>query len=97
MDSDQLVTLVQGASVMACLAIATFFFRSWRRTADSFFLLFAAAFGVLAVNRFVLALAEERDEALGLYLVRLAAFLLIAVAIIQKNRGAFDRAANDSG
>jgi hypothetical protein len=86
MDNEQLVSFIQGANVVACLAIATFFLRSWRRSRDVFFLLFAAAFGVFAVNRFALALAEERDEALVLYLVRLFAFLLIATAILLKNR-----------
>ena len=80
------VTLIQGANVLACLAIATFFLRFWWRTRDMFFLLFSAAFAVFAANRFALALTEERDEALALYVVRLFAFLLIAAAIFIKNR-----------
>lgn len=86
MDNEQIVTLIQGANVLACLAIATFFLRFWRRTRDVFFLLFAAAFAVFAANRFALALVEERDESLVLYIVRLCAFVLIAVAILIKNR-----------
>jgi hypothetical protein len=86
MHADQLETLIQGANVLACLAIAAFFLRAWRRTHDRFFALFMLAFVTFAVNRFALALTEERDEALGLYLVRLAAFVLIALAIVQKNR-----------
>ena len=86
MSNDDYETLIQGANVLACLAIATFFLRFWRRTNDTFFLMFAAAFGVFAVNRFAIALTEERDEAVALYLVRLFAFLLIAAAIIIKNR-----------
>jgi hypothetical protein len=86
MDATQVEALIQGASVLACLAIATFFLRAWRRTHDRFFLLFMLAFVTFAVNRFALALTEERDEALGLYLIRLAAFVLIALAIVQKNR-----------
>lgn len=86
METAQLETLIQGANVMACLAIAAFFWRSWKRTHDSFFLLFSLAFAVFSSNRFALALTEERDESLGLYLVRLAAFVLIALAIVQKNR-----------
>lgn len=86
MDLAQLETLIHGASVMACFAIALFFLRGWRASSDSFLLLFALAFGVFGLNRFALALSEERDEELWLYLVRLAAFLLIAIAIVQKNR-----------
>jgi hypothetical protein len=91
MDTGQIETLIQGANVLACLAIATFFFRAWRTTKDRFFMLFALAFVTFAVNRFALALTEEQDEALGLYLVRLAAFVLIALAIVQKNRESRDR------
>lgn len=86
MDAGQVETMIQGANVMACAGIATFFVKSWRRTGDRFFLLFALAFGTFAVNRAALALSQERDEALGQYLVRLAAFLLIALAIVLKNR-----------
>jgi hypothetical protein len=86
MDSEQFQTMVQGANVLACLAIATFFLRSWRRSADAFFMLFAAAFGVFAVNRFIVAVADDRDDALVVYLVRLFATLLIVAAIVQKNR-----------
>ena len=90
MDAGQVETMIQGANVMACAGIATFFARSWRRSRDRFFLLFAMAFGTFAVNRMALALTEERDEALGQYLVRLAAFLLIALAIVLKNRESRD-------
>lgn len=86
MDNDHVVSMIQGANVLACGAIATFFLRSWRVTHDTFFLLFALAFGIFALNRFALAFVDERDEALSLYLVRLAAFLLIALAIVLKNR-----------
>lgn len=86
MDADQLETMIQGANVLACAAIATFFARSWRRSGDRFFFLFALAFATFSANRLMLAVTEERDEALGLYVVRLAAFLMIALAIVLKNR-----------
>lgn len=86
MSAEQYETFIQGANVLACLAIASFFLRFWHRTRDTFFLMFAAAFGMFAINRFAIALVDERDEAIVLYLVRLAAFLLIAAAIIIKNR-----------
>ncbi|MCW2960582.1 MAG: hypothetical protein JWM25_1678 [Thermoleophilia bacterium] len=86
MENDHVVTMIQGANVLACLAIAAFFLRSWRTTHDTFFLLFSLAFGMFAVNRCALAFVDERDEALSLYLVRLAAFLMIATAIVLKNR-----------
>lgn len=94
MDSAQVETMIQGANVFACLAIATFFLRAWHRSRDGFFLLFMLAFVVFAVNRTALAFTEERDEALGAYVVRLGAFLLIALAIVLKNRETSDRGAS---
>lgn len=86
MEMHQLVTMIQGANVLACLAIATFFARWWRNTADTFFLLFALAFGIFAINRAALVVLSERDENLWPYVIRLGAFLLIAAAIVVKNR-----------
>ena len=76
-----------GAVAMACLIAALFFLRFWKKTRDRFFLFFAAAFVVDAVNRGMLALATvpKEDEPL-LYLVRLVTFGLILVAILDKNR-----------
>ena len=76
-----------GATGFGCIVIALFFWRFWRTTGDRFFALFALAFATFAANRFVLALLEEENEHRTLaYVVRLAAFLLIVVAIVDKNR-----------
>ena len=64
-----------------------FFLRFWRQTRDGFFLLFALAFGVDAVTRFLLGLMHVSQEAEPLfYLARLLTFALIIAAIVQKNR-----------
>jgi hypothetical protein len=79
--------LLSGAIVMGYAVTVLFFLRFWRETRDRLFVIFAAAFGVLGVQR--LALAFSRDMAedhTGLYLVRLFAFLLILAAIVDKNR-----------
>ena len=76
-----------GATAMGCLVVALFFVRFWRSTGDRFFALFALAFAVFGANRFVLALVDEDHEHRALaYLVRLAAFVVIIVAIVDKNR-----------
>lgn len=76
-----------GATAFGSLVLALFFFRFWRQTADRLFAAFALAFAVFAVNRFVLALLSEDDEARPyIYLVRLLAFLVIIAAIVDKNR-----------
>lgn len=67
---------------------AVFFLRFWRRTRDSLFLVFSIAFLLLALNQALTTLLglplEERS---WLYLLRLAAFLIIIVAIVRKNMG----------
>lgn len=77
---------LNGAITFGFLIAALFFARFWRRTEDGLFLAFAAAFALLGLNQALLTLSgipvEERSP---LYLLRLAAFLLIIVAIARKN------------
>jgi hypothetical protein len=76
-----------GASAMGSAAIALLFFRYWRATRDRLFLAFGAAFVAFAANRCVQA-ASDRDSEhlLGVYSLRLLAFLLIIAAIVDRNR-----------
>jgi hypothetical protein len=79
--------MLAGAASMLSLVAALFFLRFWRRTRDSFFLLFAIAFAIDALTRFVLGWANVPDESQPYYyLPRLVMFGLIIVAVIQKNR-----------
>jgi uncharacterized membrane protein HdeD (DUF308 family) len=85
--SGSLTAVLAGAVAMASFVAALFFLKYWRRTRDSFFLLFALAFGVDAVSRFVLGIARVSDESEPLYYIpRLLAFSLIILAIVLKNR-----------
>lgn len=85
---------VLGAFVMASAAVALFFFRYWRTTSDRLFAIFSVAFGLFAVERTVLASVPAHLEGRHLiFLVRLAAFVLIIFAVIDKNRR---RRGNDS-
>jgi len=82
-----LTPVLSGAVAMASFVAALFFLKYWRQTRDSFFLLFALAFGIDALSRFVLALARVSDESEPLYYIpRLIAFALIILAIVLKNR-----------
>jgi hypothetical protein len=68
------------------LVAGLFFLKFWRRSRDGLFLAFAAAFALMAVNQAAPVLFGIPDEALGgVYLLRLAAFLLIIFAILRKN------------
>ena len=78
-----------GVIVTASLTAAAFFFKFWIRSRDGLFLAFGAAFFIEGLNRAGLLLLEHPNEGRPeYYLVRLFAFLLIAVAIVRKNRGA---------
>jgi hypothetical protein len=81
-----LAEALSGAAAMASLAVALFFLNFWRRTRDTFFLFFAAAFAIDAGSRFALGISQVSDTAEPIYfLPRLVMFGLIAIAIIGKN------------
>lgn len=84
-----LYNFLSGAVACGCFVCALFFLRFWRRTRDELFLSFAAAFALLGIGQSVLSLADIPTEERGsLYLIRLAAFALILIAIVRKNRRA---------
>jgi hypothetical protein len=69
------------------LTAALFFLRFWRQTGDRLFAIFALAFALFAGSRLALVIIDESNEARAwVYLLRLATFLLIIVAILDKNR-----------
>lgn len=78
---------ISGAIVMGFAVASLLFVKSYRRTRQKIFLIFATSFCLLAANYAWLAVtqipAEERSP---LFLVRLLAFALILVAILQSNR-----------
>ncbi|HEX3358036.1 MAG TPA: DUF5985 family protein [Tepidisphaeraceae bacterium] len=77
---------LQGASVMACLAIGLIFLRFWQKSHDRLFIFFAAAFWLLGLNWLCLALIRTDESETSLYLIRLAAFLILLLGILDKNR-----------
>ena len=78
---------ISGAIMMGYLVIGLFFFRYWKRTSESLFGVFAAAFAVLACERVVLLLTTPDQEIRPfVYLIRFSAFMLILLAIFIKNR-----------
>lgn len=76
-----------GALSMANFAIALFFLRYWRASRDRLFVYFSIAFAAMGLNWVGLASVEPQFEMRHtLYLLRLAAFVLIIIGIIDKNR-----------
>ena len=82
-----LYNFLAGATSLAFLVCALFFLRAWVRSRESLFPPFALAFALLGIVHAIVALGNIPTEERGyIYLVRLAAFLLILTAILRKNR-----------
>ena len=71
---------------MACFAIGLIFLRFWRKSGDRLFCFFTAAFWLLGLNWLCLALFRTDESETSLYFIRLAAFLILIVGIVDKNR-----------
>lgn len=85
-----LLTFLAGAVVLGFLLAGLFFFRFWTRTHDELFLAFTLAFWLLGLVQALLTISRElaEEERSWLYLLRLAAFSIILLAIWRKNRRA---------
>lgn len=84
---DRWMMLLQGVLTASYGVAALFFLKFWRRSRDRFFLLFSLAFAVLMVQRAALSLTGKPEESRApFYAMRAIAFLLIAAALILKNR-----------
>ena len=82
-----LATFLAGAIVAGFALAGLFFFKFWRRTRDELFLAFTGAFWLLGLGQALLTFSPvPLEERSWLYLLRLAAFTLILVAIWHKNR-----------
>lgn len=82
-----MIEFIAGATAMASLAVGWNFLRFFRSTDDRLFLIFSIAFFVFAANRVILSALDEGHEATTyVYMSRLLGFVLILIAIIDKNR-----------
>src|SRR5687768_1933531 len=80
----RMTAFVAGALTAGYVVIALFFLRFRSESGDRLFTIFAAAFGLLAVQRFAL-FYYGTEVGIWLYTLRLFAFALILFAIIDKN------------
>jgi hypothetical protein len=88
-----MIYFIEGALMMGYGVAALFFLRFWRKTRDRLFVFFSVAFFMMATNRVALTLLERdvisvEETHHVLYLIRLLAFVLILIGIIDKNRAA---------
>jgi hypothetical protein len=82
-----MIDFLGGAATVASWVVAMFLFKFWRESRDRLLLIFSLAFVVLGLNWVLVAAFHPGRETRHLfYLVRLVAFLLILVAIVDKNR-----------
>lgn len=79
--------MMSGALAASYIVVALFFLRFWVSTRDRLFAMFALSFGVLAVQRIALSATRgSMEDQTIFYVLRLIAFVIIAVAIVDKNR-----------
>ena len=77
-----MIEYLSGAVTLGYLVAALFFARFWKRTRDRLFV----AFALLALNQALAQWLGAADERVGYtYLLRVLGFLLILVAIVDKN------------
>ena len=79
------VAFTSGLLTMGYAVAALFFLRFWAQTRDRLFAYFAIAFLLLTAQRTLLTMTSLGDV---LYVIRLLAFVLIIIAIVDKNRSA---------
>jgi uncharacterized membrane protein len=80
------LSMLIGILVMGYAIGALFFFRFWKESRDRLFLMFGIAFAVLALQQLLYGLTNEATESPALlYLIRLIAFVIILVGILDKN------------
>jgi hypothetical protein len=78
------IDFLQGAQVMASLSIALFFLRYWRASRDRLFALFSLAFCLLGASWALASLGGPLAP--HAHFFRFLAFVVIALAVIDKNR-----------
>ena len=78
---------LHGGLMMGCFVVGLKFLKYWRLSHDRFFIFFTAAFWIFAAGWGMRAFVSWQGEhGYFAYLPRLFAFVLILVAIFDKNR-----------
>ena len=81
-----MIDFLAGAVTLAYVVASVHFMHFWQRTSDRLFAAFALAFALFALNQFVVFTLGAGDERGNYaYILRVLGFVLILVAIIDKN------------
>jgi Family of unknown function (DUF5985) len=96
MSDPRIGAFLVGLITAGYLACGLFFFRFWWRGRDFLFAAFAAAFWLLALDAALVEVVEGPDVRTSwFHLLRVAAFVLIAIAVVAKNAGNTDENVQD--
>jgi hypothetical protein len=86
-----LYQFLSGGLFMGLITAGLFFLRFWTKTRDRLFLVFSLAFFAMGLERLViLVLSIDAEEHSMVYLIRLVAFLMFLIGIVDKNRASKD-------
>jgi hypothetical protein len=81
-----MIEMLSGALLFSYLIAGIHFLRFWRRTRDRLFLHFAIAFWLFTLNQLAGSIPVVAIETAGYeYLLRVLGFIVILVAIVDKN------------
>ena len=81
------IEFLQAVNATAAFVAGLFFFRFWRDSRDTLFAFFGSAFWCFAVSWALLALVDPTAETEPyIYAIRLVAFGLLIVGMVNKNR-----------
>ena len=84
-------TFIGGLVTMGFAMGGFYFLKFWRRTGDSVFVGFGAAFLLLSFSHGIGSFMTKPDDHAWTYVPRLLAFLLIITAIVARNLGSNGR------
>jgi hypothetical protein len=81
-----MIEFLAGALTLAYVIASVYFIHFWQRTSDRLFFAFAAAFALLALNQLTVFALGVNDERYNYaYILRVLGFILILLAILDKN------------
>lgn len=81
-----MLNFLSGMTVAGFLIAALFFFRFWVRSKDALFVFFGISFILFAISQAASPFLDSpHDDRTWIYLLRLAGFALLLVAIAGKN------------
>lgn len=85
---DGVAEFLSGAVMLGSWVLGIYFLRFWSKSKDRLFFFFGISFWIMALERLLIVLFTDvqKEEFAYFYLLRMGAFVLILIAIADKNR-----------